>query len=120
MGDVPMALKPVLDAVTERAARAFIRRLDEKHPTLDALVFGSRARGTHRPDSDADVAVILKGPRGDRYEVAGTMARIAFDVMLETGVLVDPLPIWEGEMERPELFSNPTLLAHIGRDGLRL
>jgi predicted nucleotidyltransferase len=26
-----------------------------------AIVYGSRARGTHRPDSDADVAVLLRG-----------------------------------------------------------
>jgi predicted nucleotidyltransferase len=26
---------------------------------VDVLMFGSRARGDHRPDSDADVAVVL-------------------------------------------------------------
>jgi len=83
-------------------------------------VFGSRARGDHRPDSDADVAVILKGEPGDRYKVSGDMASIAFDVMMETGVLVDPLPLWEGEMKYPEQFSNPKLIDNIQHEGLRL
>jgi hypothetical protein len=29
------------------------------------------------------------------------MAGIALDVMLETGVLIDPLPLWEDEIKRP-------------------
>ena len=44
-------------------------------------------RGDFRPDSDADVAVILKGRRGDRgAAVARDMAATAFHVMMETGV----------------------------------
>jgi len=40
--------------------------------------------------------------------------------MQETGVLVDPLPLWEDELTRPQLFSNPALIEAIKRDGLRL
>jgi DNA invertase Pin-like site-specific DNA recombinase len=114
------APRPTLDADTERAARVFMQRLDGKYPLIEGLVFGSRARGTHKSDSDADIAVVLKGLRGNRYKVAGDMAGIAFDVMMETGVLVDPLPLWEEELERPEEFSNPALIANIKREGLRL
>src|SRR5271157_2158790 len=110
-----LSVRPALDAETERAARAFMQRLEGKYPTIEGLVFGSRARGDHKPDSDADLAVILKGERGDRYKVSGDMAGIAFDVMMETGVLVDPLPLWEDELKRPEQFSNPKLIANIRR-----
>jgi hypothetical protein len=48
------------------------------------------------------------------------MAGIAFDVMLETGVLVDAIPFWEEEWEHPELFSNPALIENIRREGVRL
>jgi predicted nucleotidyltransferase len=34
--------------------------LEGKYPVREAILFGSRARGDHRPDSDADIAVILK------------------------------------------------------------
>ena len=109
-----------LEVDTERAARVFMKRIEGAYPAIEGLVFGSRARGTHKPDSDADLAVILKGEHGDRYKVAGDMAGIAFDVMLETGVRIDPLPLWEDELLRPDLFSYPALIENIQREGLRL
>jgi len=116
----PLPVRPALDAETERAARVFMKRIEGKYPTIEGLVYGSRARGDHRPDSDADLAVILKGERGDRYKVSGEMAGIAFDVMLETGILVQAVPLWEGELKQPERFSNPALIDNIKREGLRL
>jgi DNA invertase Pin-like site-specific DNA recombinase len=109
-----------IDADTERAARAFLKRLEGKYPVVDAILYGSRARGNHTSDSDADIAVILKGDRGDRYAAAREMAGIAFDVMMDTGVLVSPLPLWPDELARPENFSNPALIRNIQREGLRL
>ena len=42
-----------------------IRKAVESIPGISVLVvFGSRARGTHRPDSDLDVAVLPDGTRG--------------------------------------------------------
>ena len=108
------------DTILCEAARAFMRRLEGRYSVREAIVYGSRARRDHNPDSDADLAVILKGVRGDRYKVSGDMAGIAFDVMMETGILVDPLPLWEEELKRPERFSNPALIDNIKREGLRL
>ena len=85
--------KPALDVATERTARAFMQRLDGRYFVVDAIVFGSRARQTHTVDSDADIAVVLGGPQRDRTTVALDMAGIAFDVMLETGILVEALPL---------------------------
>jgi hypothetical protein len=117
---LPLTARPALDAETERAARIFMQRIEGKYPAIEGLVYGSRARGDHKPDSDTDLAVILKGERGDRYKVSGDMAGVAFDVMMETGVLVSPLPLWEEEFRQPERFSNPALIANIKREGLRL
>ena len=117
---LPLTARPALDAETERAARVFMQHIEGKYPVVEGLVYGSRARGDHTPESDTDLAVILKGERGDRYEVSGDMAGIAFDVMMETGVLVSPLPLWEEEFQQPERFSNPALIANIKREGLRL
>jgi uncharacterized protein len=46
------------------------------------------------------------------------MAGITFDMMLETGVLVDPLPLWEGDLKRPERLSNPGLIENLRQEGL--
>jgi DNA invertase Pin-like site-specific DNA recombinase len=116
----PVPVRPLLDAETERAARAFLKRLEGKYPLCEAILFGSRARGDHKPDSDADIAVILKGEKGDRYKVSGDMAGVEFHVLMETGVMVQGLPLWEDELARPESFSNPALIANILREGVHL
>ena len=85
-----------------------------------AVLFGSRARGGFRPDSDADIAVLLRGVPGQRVDEALKMADIAFDVMLDTGILIEAIPLWEQEWEHPERFSNPALIENIRREGLRL
>jgi DNA invertase Pin-like site-specific DNA recombinase/predicted nucleotidyltransferase len=115
-----VSVKPSIDADTERAARVFMRRLEGKYPVIEGILFGSRARGTHTAESDADIAIVLEGAKGNRYAVSGDMAGIAFDVMMETGVLVEALPLWADELKRPETFSNPALIRNIRRDGLRL
>ena len=109
-----------IDADTQRAVQKFLRRLDGRYDISAAIVYGSRARGTHRPDSDADVAVLLRGDHQRFLSVKLDMADVAFDVLLETGILISPLPIWLDEWENPENYSNPALLRNIARDGVRL
>ena len=48
------------------------------------------------------------------------MADEAFEVLLETGIRIQPLPIWEDEWANPDHYSNPRLLKNISREGLRL
>lgn len=109
-----------MDPNTERAARAFLDKVASQYALAGAILFGSRARHTHRSDSDADIAVVLHGAPGRRIDAALRMADIAFDVMLETGVLVEALPLWEDEWEHPERFANPALIEHIRHEGMRL
>lgn len=111
---------PKLDSETARATQSFLRRLTGRYPVREAILFGSRARRTHRPDSDADIAVVLDGAHGDRTAAALDMAGIAFNVMMETGVMVEALPLWADDLERPGIFHNPHLLEYIRREGVRL
>ena len=78
------------------------------------------ARHDNSPDSDADLAVFLKGEVGSFVPTKLAMADIAYDVFLEKGVLIQPLPIWEQEWQHPERYPNPRLLANIRRDGITL
>jgi DNA invertase Pin-like site-specific DNA recombinase/predicted nucleotidyltransferase len=116
----PLRARPALDADTERAARAFLRRLEGRYPVREAILYGSRARGTHAADSDADIAVILDGAPGDRSAAVMDMAGIAFHVMMETGVMVQALPLGPDELAQPESFNNPALIKIILREGIRL
>lgn len=109
-----------IDSDTERAVRAFVAKVASQYDLAGAILFGSRARRDHRTDSDADVAVLLRGARGRRIDTAIKMADIAFDVMLETGVLIEAIPFWEDEWDHPERFSNPALIENIRHEGVRL
>jgi predicted nucleotidyltransferase len=102
------------------AAREFARRVSTRYPVHRCILFGSRARGTHRPESDVDVAVLLKGPPGKFLATKIHMVDDAFDVLLETGVYIQPLPIWEEQWKRPKDHSNPRLLENIEREGIEL
>ena len=109
-----------IDARTRKAAQAFLERIAAGFPFSRALLYGSRARGDHDQRSDADLAVFLKGPRGDLMDAGIEMAGVAFDVLLDTDILVSPLPIWEDDWAHPENYSNPRLLENIRREGIAI
>ena len=83
-------------------------------------MFGSRARGDHRPDSDLDLAIVLNGRRGNFIDTKLDIAGIAFDVLLETGILVQPFPLWDDDLAHPERSTNPALMKNIADHGIRL
>ncbi len=109
-----------LDPSTERAARAFLIAIGKLYPVLGAVVFGSRARGDHTADSDTDLAVLLPGVHGSTVNTMLEMIDVAYEVELESGIVVSPLPIWQDQWDHPEQFSNPGLIRNIQREGVRL
>jgi len=109
-----------IDQNTRQAVRAFISKVVDQYDYAGAILFGSRARHTNRPDSDADIAVLLHGRVGKFVDVKLAMDDLAYDVLLDTGIRIQPLPIWEEEWAHPEAYSNPLLLKNIERDGIRL
>lgn len=115
-----MTVLAEIDPDTAHAARKFIAKVATQYDYAGAIVFGSRARHTNRPDSDADIAVLLHGHPGKFVSTKLDMADIAYDVLLETGIRIQSLPIWEDEWERPDTYSNPLLLKNIEREGVRL
>lgn len=109
-----------IDQDTEAAVRRFLSVINDRYDTAGAILYGSRARGTHRPDSDVDVAVLLKGEHQKLMSTTLAMSDVAFDVLLETGINISPLPVWLDEWEHPENYSNPALLRNIAREGVKL
>lgn len=112
------AVKP--SAETLKATSAFVKRVVEAYPTQRAILFGSRARGTAHDESDADVAIILKGRHGHFIKTKMAMNDIAYDILLDTGIRIQPLPVWEDEWAHPERYSNPHLLRNIAQEGIAL
>jgi antitoxin ChpS len=102
------------------AARDFAKRVSLGWPLRGALLFGSQARGSAHAGSDTDVAVLLGGEPGDFVTTKLALDDVAYDVLLESGIRIQPLPIWECEWAHPEEYSNPRLLQNIAREGLPL
>lgn len=109
-----------MDNMTKNSLMHFIERVASQYDVSGFILFGSRARNDFRPDSDADVAVLIKGTHGDFVGTKLAMADIAYDVLLETGIRIQPFPIWEDEWLHPESYPNPRLLQNIEREGVRL
>lgn len=109
-----------IDADTLSAARAFLRAARTRFDVAGAVLYGSRARGDHTAESDADIAVVLRGEPGSFVHTKLAMADLAYDVLLDTGLRIQPLPLWESQWRQPETFSNPRLLRNIEREGVPL
>ncbi len=109
-----------IDASTQVAAQAFLHKIFSKYDYSEAILFGSRARKDHHPESDMDVAVLLKGVPGKFIATKLAMDDLAYEVLLDTGIRISPLPIWSEEWAHPEKYSNPSLITNIQREGIRL
>jgi predicted nucleotidyltransferase len=87
---------------------------------VDVLLFGSRARGDARPDSDADVAVILQDGDWDFWEEKWTLAGLAYDILLDRGLFIQPWPIPRSAWELPATHQRRALIEEVKKDGLPL
>ena len=78
------------------------------------VLFGSRARGDARPDSDYDVAVFLRDYRSFGREIE-PLASIETEILSDTGALISALPLPAGS------YNNRTGLMHeMRREGIDL
>ncbi len=79
-----------------------------------AVLFGSRARGDARPDSDYDVAVFLRD-MPDRWRELDRLADLSTDILYDHGEHIHAMPYNAGA------YSERTPLMHeIRKDGLDL
>jgi len=69
------------------------------------VLYGSRARGDHRPDSDYSIAVFIKDP-GTRGEEIRRLAGVETDILSDTGAVIDALPF------RAEAYQKRTGFMH--------
>lgn len=71
----------------------FRSALDEMYGALidRVVLFGSRARGEERPDSDYDIAVFLKS-LPDRWTELDRLAQLRVSFLDETGAFFDAKP----------------------------
>ena len=100
--------EPILHRLKGELERLYGDRLER------VLLFGSRARGDARPDSDWDVAVFLRGYQGNWEEVS-RLSDLGFDLMMETGIGLSLKLFAPGELTERTLFMH-----NLRRDGIEL
>lgn len=108
-----------IDPQTERALRLYLARLPSGLRIERALIYGSRARGDHKPESDADLALVIK-TQADDWRLLWTLSGLAYDIYLETDILIQPVPISAEDWAHPDRFSRPSFLRNIRREGIPL
>ena len=106
--DTTSQTDPVLRRFRAALAEIYGERLER------VVLFGSRARGEARPDSDYDLAVFLK-VLPDRWAELDRLADLRVRFLDETGAFFDAKPYLTAA------FRDATPLMHeIRRDGLEL
>jgi predicted nucleotidyltransferase len=78
------------------------------------VLFGSRARGDARPDSDYDIAVFLNKLETFNDE-ATRLAAIETDILYDTGAIINAMPFRAGAYRE-----RTGLMSEVQRDGLDL
>jgi uncharacterized protein len=83
------------------------QKVNEIDNTAEVILYGSRARGDNRPDSDWDVMILLKRKDVDK-KVEQTFRHHLLDIELEIGVPVSVFVYsksdWEGKYSITPLF----------------
>jgi predicted nucleotidyltransferase len=102
------AIDPVLSRFRAALDKTYGERLER------AVLFGSRARGDARPDSDYDIAVFLKHP-DSFWKESGHLAELETDILYDTGAVINALPFSAGSYRE-----NSPLMHELARDGLDL
>ena len=78
------------------------------------VLFGSRARGEARSDSDYDVAVFLRGFH-DRWQVVDRIIPVVTHIIDDTGAVIHAMPYRAGAYE-----DRTSLMREIRREGVDL
>ncbi len=106
----------------QRALDAYIAAVRVHYgPRLhDIQLFGSRARGDARPDSDADVAVIINDNEWQFWQEKMLLADLTYEPLIEEGLVIQPWPVSLRDWRDPAQHHNPRFIEAIKRDGRSL
>jgi predicted nucleotidyltransferase len=106
----PDEVRGALRRVAEEIRRRYGARL------RGLYLFGSRARGDHRPDSDADLAVVLADGDWRYWDEKISLVDLIFDLNFDVNLYVQPWPFSESEWSDPEGSPQAKLLRSAQRD----
>lgn len=111
-------LAPPDDATVNAAIEEYARAvLSEYGARVKGIyLFGSRARGDHTPESDADIAVVLADGDWEYWKEKFHLTDLTYDMLISTGADLQGWPIRQSEWVTPESHNNPALVRAMRRD----
>ena len=107
-----MSAKPEDDPVLTRFRSAVLDIYGNRVQRM--VLYGSRARGEARPDSDYDIAVFIKH-LGTSSDERRRLADVETDILYETGAVINAMPYPAGAYE-----DRTSLMREIRREGIDL
>ncbi len=92
MSDLDELLAPPSDAAVAQAVVDYAAAVAGAYgPRLVGMfLFGSRARGDHRPDSDVDLAIVVADFEASVLAEKMRLVDLGFDALTESGVMMQP------------------------------
>jgi predicted nucleotidyltransferase len=99
---------PILTRFRAALAELYGSRLER------VVLFGSRARGEARADSDYDVAVFVRD-LGDRWQEIDRIVPVVTDIIDDTGAVIHAMPYRAGSYD-----DRTSLMREIRREGVDL
>ena len=89
-------------------------------PVLEAvLLYGSRARGDHNVESDADLALVLKGNEvGRTLQILEDLSQETHEIEAKFGFMVSPTIVWTELLDSPALSTNPAFYHNLLTEGI--
>ena len=93
------------------------RRILEKDPAAEVILYGSRARGTQKEESDWDLLILLNR-QSISFDLETRFMDELYEIELETGEVISPLIYakkdWADNHSVTPLFEN------IQKEGIRI
>lgn len=108
-----MAIKKNINVLKERIKKA----IHDKDPRAEVYLFGSRARGDNRLDSDWDILILVDDEKVT-LDTEDKFITDLYDLELESGQIITTF-IYPKEYWKNNLIYSP-LYQNVNREGIRL
>lgn len=118
MRTIEELVRPPTEEDVVRALRRFAAEVRRRHGERlrGVYLFGSRARGDHKPDSDADVAVVLDADGLDLRQEKWSLVDLAFEPGFDSGLHISPRPFAHSEWASADEVSVRPLVRNARRE----